>query len=381
MKLKTLPIFLAFFCMGFGDAVGPFVGLAKESFQLSNTMAQLIPFVGFIMFGFLSIPMGILQDKKGKKFILLLGLFVAFAGLVLPAIFSIKLYSVFLVTIMLLGAGAATLQVAGNPIMRDVSAPGKYSANLSLAQFIKAIGSLTGPLIPAIAAYFWGANWSVIFIIYSISILITILITFPLKVHETHSDDKKPATFGSCFALLKNPYVLMMVLAIFFYVGAEVSMSSGIPLYLESTFNFDISTMGVLGTSVFFLALTIGRFLGGIVLNWIAPKKFFILTVFIAIIGMLGLFISVKIVALFSVILIGLGYANIFPLVFSIAIDTKPEYSNELSGLMVTAIAGGALIPPLMGMVSDLSNVLIGFLVPLAVIIYITIVAFYLLKH
>ena len=123
MKIKTLPIFFAFLCMGFADAVGPFVGLARESFNLSTTVAQLIPFVGFIMFGFLSIPMGVFQDKKGKKFILLMGLSIAFLGLILPSIFGIHNYMVFLITIMLMGAGAATLQVAGNPIMRDVFRP------------------------------------------------------------------------------------------------------------------------------------------------------------------------------------------------------------------------------------------------------------------
>ena len=61
MKIKTAPIFLAFLAMGFGDAVGPFVGLAKNEFALSNTMAYMIPFVGFIMFGLLSVPMGIFQ--------------------------------------------------------------------------------------------------------------------------------------------------------------------------------------------------------------------------------------------------------------------------------------------------------------------------------
>ena len=81
MKLRTLPVFLAFLAMGFGDAVSPFVSLAKSEFHLSNTVASLIPFVGFSMFGLLSIPMGLLQDKRGKKFILLMGLAVALLGL------------------------------------------------------------------------------------------------------------------------------------------------------------------------------------------------------------------------------------------------------------------------------------------------------------
>ena len=72
-NFKSIPIFLAFLCMGFGDAVGPFVGLAKEHFELSNFMATLIQFVGFMMFFIFSIPMGLYQDKKGKKHVLMLG--------------------------------------------------------------------------------------------------------------------------------------------------------------------------------------------------------------------------------------------------------------------------------------------------------------------
>ena len=84
--VKTAPIFLAFLCMGFGDAVGPLVGLVKESFSLSNFHAQLISLSGFIMFGLLSIPLGVLQDKKGKKFMMNLGLIIAFVGLIIPII-------------------------------------------------------------------------------------------------------------------------------------------------------------------------------------------------------------------------------------------------------------------------------------------------------
>ena len=89
MKIRTLPVFLAFLAMGFGDAVGPFVSLAKGEFQLSNAVASLIPFVGFSMFGLLSIPVGLLQDKRGKKFVLLLGLAVALVGL-LDATFGLS---------------------------------------------------------------------------------------------------------------------------------------------------------------------------------------------------------------------------------------------------------------------------------------------------
>ena len=110
MRLRTLPVFLAFLAMGFADAVGPFVSLAKKEFQLTNTVASLIPFVGFVMFGLLSIPMGVFQDKRGKKFVLMLGLVVALIGL-LNAAFGLTSFARFLLTVLLVGAGAAILQV------------------------------------------------------------------------------------------------------------------------------------------------------------------------------------------------------------------------------------------------------------------------------
>lgn len=373
MQLRTLAIFLAFLAMGFADAVGPFVSLAKDEFQLSNTVASLIPFAGLVMFGILSVPVGLLQEQRGKKFVLVLGLSVALIGL-LNASFGLSSFPQFLVTVVAMGAGAAILQVAGNPIMRDVSAEGKYSRNLSLAQFVKAIGSLSGPMIPVVAGRYFGASWQVIFPIYAAAILITVLLVAPQKIHE-QKPEGKAATFGSCLALLANPYVLAMVAAIFFYVGAEVSVSAGIPLYLKERFNIDINKVGMLGTGLFFLALTIGRFSGGVVLNWMSPQRFFLLTCGASLLGLFGLWAPDRNIAVASFFLTGLGFANIFPLVFSIAVDSMPERSNELSGLMVSAIVGGAILPPVMGAVADRSSVQTSFLVPIAAILYISWVA------
>ncbi len=368
MKSRTFPVFLAFLAMGFGDAVGPFVGLAKNEFTLSNAEAFFIAFMGFIMFGLLSVPLGVFQAKKGKKVVLLLGLSVMLVGM-LPPMFGLSSYALLLVTVLLLGAGATILQVAGNPIMRDVSEEGRYSRNLSLAQFVKAIGSLTGPVVPAIAATYFGADWKILFPIYAVALVITIASVATLRVHEKSS--ASPVTLGSCLALLKNGYVLMMVAAIFLYVGAEVCMSSGIPISLASRFGIDITKVGLLGTGLFFTTLMIGRFLGGLVLNWISPRKFFVATVLLSVVALLGMFSDVPGVVLAGVILAGLGFANIFPLVFSIAVDARPEKTNELAGLMVSAIVGGAILPPIMGLVADRTSPEFGFVVPLLAVLYI----------
>jgi fucose permease len=194
-----------------------------------------------------------------------------------------------------------------------------------------------------------------------------------LKVNEERAPDHTPATFGSSFAMLGNGYVAMMVLALFLYVGAEVSVSSGIPLYLQDRFHVDLNKVGLLGTGLFFLALTIGRFSGGVLLTWMKPRTFLFLTCLLSLAGLLAMFFPSQTVAVAGFFLIGLGFANIFPLIFSIVIDKLPEHANVLSGLMVMAIVGAAIVPPIMGLVADsLGSVQLSFLVPLLCLVYIT---------
>ena len=370
MKLRAFPVFLAFLAMGFLDAVGPFVSLAKKEFQISTAAASLIPFVGLSMFGLLSIPAGILQNRRGKKFVLLLGLTVTLVG-VLNASFGLTSFPRFLLTIVLIGAGGAVLQVAGNPLMRDVSAKGKFPRNLSLGQFVKAIESVSGPLIPAIAARYFGASWEVIFPVYGAALILTILAASTLNI-QRDEPSASAATLRSCLNLLKNRYVLTMAGAIFLYVGAEICVSAGIPLFLKERYGVDITRVGMLGTGLFFMALTIGRLSGGVMLNWVAPSKFLKLTCAVALCGLASLFVPSRSVAIAGFVLIGLGFANIFPLVFSAALERMPERANEFSALMVTAIVGGAILPPLMGLLADHSTVRTGLLVPIAAILYVT---------
>jgi len=373
--------------MGFGDVVGPLVGLVKDTFKLSYTMAQLIPFMGFIMFGILSVPMGIYQDRKGKKFILVLGLVVALIGLIIPMLngmygpkvqFNPGEYFSFYVTllsILLLCAGATILQVVGNPIMRDISPEGAYSKNLSLAQSIKAIGSSLGFLLPPLALIAFGLDWTILFPAFSILIVLNLFLVGPLQISEQKDPNSKPASISSCLSLLRNGYVFIMVMAIFLYVGAEVAMSSGVPMHLKE--NFGIAKLGLwVSWAIFFLPILLGRFTGSLILSRIPAKKFLVLTVFIAIVGVLAIFTSNQILTYAGVVLVGLGFANIFPLVFSITIDHMPQRSNELSGLMVMAIAGGAIVPLIMGKVADISNVLTSFAVPLVCLLYISFASF-----
>lgn len=385
MNRKAFPIFLAFLCMGFGDAVGPFTSMAKKQFGLSPWEASFIAFAGFIMFGLLSVPMGLVQDRIGKKKVLLMGLTLALIGLGIPVVGGITSYPVFLVTILMLGAGATMLQVAGNPIMRDVSPEGKYAQNLSLGQFVKAIGSLSASLIPFAAFTWFGANketaFAICFPIYSVALLISVLFITATPITEAKDPNSKPATLGSCLALLGNPFVLLMVMGIFLYVGAEVCVSTNVATYLNERFNVDLEKWGLFGNMFFFIFILTGRFLGSVILSFMSPGRFLLLTCVLSLLGIAGLWTGDQYIAYAAIGAIGLGFANIFPLVFSIAIDRKPERANEISGLMVTAIVGGAFIPLIMGAIPRFmgmaekepvfSTTVLPFLVPAVCIVYV----------
>jgi len=373
--------------MGLIDSAGPMVSLAQKSFKISNTMAALLPLLAYVMYGVLSAPVGLLQDKRGKKFVLNLGLTIALTGLIIP-IFSgmygrmvvdgssmAQFYKI-LMAILLLGAGGSIIQVSGNPIMRDISEEGHYSKNLSLAQSFITVGSSMGFIIPVIMLKTFGLDWSILFPIFSCIVLISFILLNTTKIKEKKTENEKHATFRSCFKLLGNSYVLIMVLGLFIYCGVEISMSAHLPILLREKFGISIEKMGLLiSWSLFYLPILAGRFLGSLIMALITPKRLLIYTVLMALTGMLLIFNSSFVITLIGIFLVGFGFANIFPLLFSITIEHMPEHTNELSGLMVSAIAGGAFIPPIMGIIVDNTSIQTAFIVPISCLLYLLFVA------
>jgi len=373
--------------MGMIDSAGPMVSLARNSFHISNTMASLLPMLGYIMYGLLSIPVGLLQDKKGKKFVLNLGLSVALLGLLVPILSGmngrmvvdgsslIQFYKI-LLAILLLGAGGSILQVSGNPIIRDISGEGFYSRNLSMAQSILTVGSSMGFLMPVFMLRGFGLDWSILFPFFACLVLISFTGLNSVKITEKKNGTDHHASFKSCFKLLGNGYVLSMVLGIFIYCGVEISMSAHVPILLKEKFMISVERIGLLiSWSLFYLPILAGRFFGSLIMSRIAPKQLLLYTVIMALTGVLLIFSNSFTITLIGIFLVGLGFANIFPLVFSITIEHMPDHSNELSGLMVSCIAGGAIIPPVMGMVADGTSIQTAFAVPVLCILYLLLVA------
>lgn len=386
---KILPIYLIFLSMGMVDAAGPMVSLARESFDLSITVATLLPFLGYLLFGLLSIPMGVLQDKKGKVFILNLGLGIMFAGLMIPVLSgmygnmvvdstSLGQFYRILSAVLLIGAGGAILQVGGNPFVRDVSEEGHYSKNLSRAQSFITIGSSLGFLVPPLMFNLFGFDWSILFPV-NASIVLAAMLWFNLaKIREVKQEKTHSATLKSCLKLLKNRYVLSMVFGIFIYCGVEIAVASHAPILLSDKFGISVEKLGlVISWSLFYLPIFLGRFFGSYILKYIDPTRLLIISGLVAITGVLIiLFTNSLTMALIGILIIGLGFANIFPLIFSITIDYMPNHQNELSGLMVTMIVGGAFIPLIMGSIADLTNITFAFIVPLLCLCYVIFLGF-----
>jgi fucose permease len=360
--MRTLPIFLAFFLMGLADAMGPMSDAVGKEYQISTTISTLMPFFVFIAFAVFSVPGGLLASRIGKKKLLLLGLGLNAIACLIPSL-QTPTFPVLLACIFLLGIGTTFLQVAGNPIMRDVSAQGGYSRNLAFAQGIKGAGSASSTyLVTAVTsiAFFANMGWRGTFPLFFILMTVAFVGVLFVRVEETKAD--VPPSIGSSLGLLKEPLFFMAVLGIFLYVGAESCMGRFLFPGLKDM-GISQETASKFGPALFFLLLTIGRLLGGVLLTIMSARTCFRLSALLGVAGAGAIMTGSPALAIPGVFAAGLGFANIWPMLFSITVEEKPQCANELSGLMCMAISGGAIVPLVMStLVGPLKSM--AFVVP-----------------
>jgi MFS transporter, FHS family, L-fucose permease len=374
---KILPVFLSFIVMGFIDIIGVATGYIKQDFGLTDFVAQFLPMMVLLWFFVLSVPIGILQDKYGKRNMLNIGMVIQAVGLGLP--FVHYSFPMMFASFILLGIGNTVIQVSANPLLQDVSPSEKLASYMSTSQFVKAIISFSGPIIASFMALHFG-NWKLVFAIYGITSLLAALWLSMTPIVES-KPDRKPASFASCFGLLKNRFVAFMALSIFLIVGAEVAINTNIVNVLIAKYGLSLDK-AVIGISWFFAGETISRFLGAIILNWIKPRVFLLLTTLLALVGVLGVFLAPSnMVAFISIMVIGLGAGNLFPIIFSMALAKMPDRANEISGLLIMAVSGGAFIPLAMGYVSTVFGPMASLFVIGACMLYLLWVSFYVRKN
>ena len=352
MKSKfIIPILLGFFVMGFVDVVGISANYVKDDFNLSDTMANLLPSAVFLWFFVFSIPTGLLMARWGKRKVVAASMLVTGIAMLLP--FVAYNFATMMLTFAMLGIGNTMLQVSLNPLCAGLVDQNRQASILTWGQFIKAISSFLGPILASAAAIYTG-EWMMIFAIYAaFSVLNLVWIWFAIS---PDGPGAKAATFGSTLSLFSDSYIFHLFVGILAIVGIDVGLNTVIPRLLIEKTGMPLA-QAALGTSFYFVARTAGTLVGAIVLGIFSPQKLLKATMIIAIFAVIGLMLCSEAWLLWVLIaLCGVMFANVFAIIFAFALQHKPESEGSISALMIMGVSGGAFVPPLMAFVADAST-------------------------
>jgi len=346
---KILPVLIGFFVMGFVDLVGISANYVKADFHLSDTLANLLPSMVFLWFLIFAVPTGLLMNRIGRKNTVLLSLIVTLPALFIPLLtYS---FTSMLISFMLLGIGNTVMQVSLNPLLANIVDEKRMASTLTFGQFIKAIASFVAPIFAAWAVIRF-LDWRMI--MFPIFLLVNLVVLAWLFF--THIDEKHVETnavsFSECFALLKDKTILFLFLGIMAHVGLDVGINTTAPKILMERLNIDLADAGY-ATSFYFIFRTAGCLLGSGILAKFSAKSVFVVSVSMILAGILCMFIPDRTIIYFGIAMFGLGNSNVFSIIFSQALLKKPSYNNEVSGLMIMGIFGGAVFPLIMGVSSD----------------------------
>lgn len=352
--MKLVPVMLCFFAMGFVDLVGIASNYVKADLGLSDSVANIFPSMVFFWFLIFSVPTGMLMNRIGRKNTVLLSLVVTVVSLVMPLCGSS--FGVMLASFCLLGIGNALMQTSLNPLISTVLQGGNLASTLTFGQFVKAIASFLAPYIAmwgATAAMpSFGFGWKVLFLVYFVVGVISALLLFATPINE-EKNEGKASSFGDCLKMLGKPIVLLSFLGIMCHVGIDVGTNTTAPKLLIERLGMTLNE-AAFATSLYFISRTVGCLTGSFFLRVMNNKTFFVISVVMMALSMLGmLFGTSKIVLYAAIALVGYGNSNIFSIVFSQALLSEPDKQNEVSGLMIMGLFGGTVFPLLMGFASD----------------------------
>lgn len=350
--MVILPVMFGFFVMGFVDIIGMTINYVSADFtNLSASVVSLLASSCFIWFLIASIPTGLLMNRIGRKKTVLLSFLVQILAFLL--VFIKYDYITTLIAFSLLGIGNTILQVAMNPLVSDVVSGDKLTGTLTIGQLVKAVCSLTGPIFVSWFASATFGDWKVIFPVYALITLLGFIWLMLTKVEEEKIENADTTTFATSLRLFSDKYILAFFIGILVLVGADVGVNTCFPKYLQDTCGLDLNE-AALGNSVYFFTRTVGALIGGILLMKVSESKFFNISVIVALVGLAGLIVfrgywsSMIFVSVF-----GLGYSNLFAIIFSMALKRRPDRVNDVSALLVMGVAGGGVLPPIIGLITQ----------------------------
>lgn len=377
-SLILIPVMLSFFVMGFVDLVGVAANHMQADFALSDTMANLCPAMVFLWFLLFSIPAGILMNYIGRRKTVLLSLFITTVSLLIPLLRYE--FVMMLISFSLLGIGNVLLQVSLNPLVSNVVSKRHLASSLSFGQFIKGIASFLAPFIASWAALTMD-EWRELYPVFMLITLVSIIGLGFTSIEELddYSESDSLKSYGRLFG---NPLIRLIWIGIICHVGIDVGINLTAPKIFVERLGFSVADASMAG-SVYFLSRTIGCLIGAVVLQYIASERFFRWSVLGLLLALIGLSFASTLEQLYAVLLIlGIGNANIFSILISKVLNAFSDKKNEVSGLMITGLCGGALFVLPMGIVSDWIDSQAGALIILGLgALYLTYLSGYFKKH
>ena len=376
-----------FFMMGFitcmNDILIPHL---KEIFELTYVQAMLIQFCFFTAYAIMSIPMGHLVGKIGYKTGVIGGFLLSAVGCLLfyPAAGSHS-YPTFLGALFILASGVTLLQVAGNPYVTLLAKPGKESATLTLVQAFNSLGTTIAPQIGAFLILADATQTaskaeqisSVQIPYLGLAGLLIILAVFVKMIRlpdaRKIAEEESEHNHDGKSSVWQYKHLVLGAAGIFCYVGAEVSIGSLMVNVLGFLKGMDHASAAQY-LSFYWGGAMVGRFLGSAVMAKIAPNRYLAFNATIAVVLLIIAMMTGKgnaDVAMWSLLAIGFFNSIMFPTIFSLATKNLGKFTNSASGILCTAIVGGALIPVLQGKIADDFGMMISYVAPAVCYLYI----------
>jgi FHS family L-fucose permease-like MFS transporter len=365
-----------FFMMGFitclNDILVPYL---KQIFQLSYGQAALVQFCFFGAYGLTSIPASKLIEKFGYHKGMVIGFGITAVGCLLffPAV-SYNVYGLFLMALFVLASGIVLLQVAANPYVSVIGPKETASSRLTMVQAFNSFGTF---LAPFFGSYFILRNLDqssgsgAVRFPYLFIALVLVVIAFILSRVELPKIKSEESGNSTWSKVIKDPSLILGMVGIFSYVGAEVAIGSFLVNYIVEFIPMPETEAATL-VAFYWGGAMVGRFLGIFTLNKFSPGKVLAIHATLAIAFILISINSFGYLSIYSLILVGFCNSIMFPTIFTFGIkDLKDGEEQKGSGLLATAILGGAIIPVITGEMADHMGFRLAFLLPVICYAYI----------
>ncbi|MGR4893722.1 L-fucose:H+ symporter permease [Stenotrophomonas sp. ATCM1_4] len=391
-KVALAVVTTIFFMWGFltclNDILIPHL---KSVFQLNFAQAMLVQFTFFGAYFLMSLPAGRLVAHVGYKQGIVIGLVIAGIGAIgfWPAA-ELRVYGAFLTALFVLATGITVLQVAANPYVALLGPERTSSSRLTLAQAMNSLGTTLAPYFGGVlilsntvkttdqiavlpdaerAAYFAHEASAVQGPYLGLGIFLFLLAVFVFLFRLprlTETTEKADESHHSWSDVLRHRHLVLGVLGIFFYVGAEVAIGSLMVNY------FSLPEIGGITeaqasnylSAYWFLAM-VGRFTGAALMVKLSPRKLLALFAAVNIALLVTTVSNTGMTAVYSLICIGLFNSIMFPTIFALSIEGLGPLTSKGSSLLIMAIVGGAIVPYLQGQLADRIGLHHSFVLPL----------------